>query len=157
MFDIPLAWLQLTRERARLLAAASGVAFAVLLVFMQLGIRDALYDSAVRLHRALTADIVLIHPQSSYLVMMKPFSHRRLYQASGFEGVESVSPLYATTALWKNPVNGGTRIVFILGFDPSDRVLSLPEVNRQRAKLRVPDVLLFDEDSRPEYGRLRRR
>ncbi|MBP1686905.1 MAG: DevC-like transporter permease protein [Deltaproteobacteria bacterium] len=152
MFDIPLAWLQLTRERARLLAAASGVAFAVLLVFMQLGIRDALYDSAVRLHRALTADIVLIHPQSSYLVMMKPFSHRRLYQASGFEGVESVSPLYATTALWKNPVNGGTRIVFILGFDPSDRVLSLPEVNRQRAKLRVPDVLLFDEDSRPEYG-----
>lgn len=152
MFDLPLAWLQLTRERARLLAAVAGVTFAVLLVFMQFGIRNALYDSAVRLHRALAADIVLIHPQSSYLVMMRPFSRRRLYQALSFDGVESVSPLYADTALWKNPVTGSTRAVFIIGFDPADTALNLPEVNRQRETIRAPDVLLFDEDSRPEYG-----
>src|SRR5512144_2016065 len=101
--DIPLAWLQLTREPARLLAAVAGVAFAVLLVFMQFGFSDALYASAVRFHAALRGDLFLINPQTSYLVLPRQFSRRRLYQVLGFEGVESVSPLYATLALWKSP------------------------------------------------------
>ena len=56
--DLPLAWLQLTREPARLAAAVAGVAFAVLLVFMQLGFSEALYASAVRFtHSSLTKTV----------------------------------------------------------------------------------------------------
>ena len=49
---IPVAWLQLKRERMRTLVAIAGVMVAVILIFMQLGFQDALFDSAVRLHRA---------------------------------------------------------------------------------------------------------
>jgi len=34
---IPLSWLQLTREKTRLAVALSGIAFADILMFMQLG------------------------------------------------------------------------------------------------------------------------
>ena len=52
----PLAWLQLTREKLRLLVAVAGVAFAVILIFMQLGFRKALFDSSARFHEALAGD-----------------------------------------------------------------------------------------------------
>ena len=150
--DIPLAWLQLTREWPRFLAALAGVTFAVVLVFMQLGFSDALYASSVRMHEALAGDLFLVHPQASYLALMKPFSRRRLYQTLAFPGVASVTPVYTIQTLWKNPVTAATRNIFIVGIDPTVTVLNLPEVNRQRDQIRRPDVVLFDEASRPEYG-----
>jgi putative ABC transport system permease protein len=150
--DIPLAWLQLTREPARLAAAVAGVAFAVLLVFMQFGFSDALYASAVRFHASLQGALFLVNPQTSYLVLTRQFSRRRLYQVLGFEGVESVSPVYATLALWKSPYDKSAHNIFIVGFDPSDSVLDLPGLEANRRLIRLPDMMLFDEFSRPEYG-----
>jgi putative ABC transport system permease protein len=150
--DIPLAWLQLTREPGRLLAAVAGVAFAVLLVFMQFGFSAALYVSAVRLHAALKGDLFLINPQTSYLVLTRQFSRRRLYQVLGFQGVESVSPVYAALVLWKSPYDGSARNIFLLGFDPTQNVLDLPGVGANLRLTRLPDMVLFDQASRPEYG-----
>ena len=50
---IPLAWLQLKREATRLGVALAGIAFADILMFMQLGFRDSLYLSNVRIHESL--------------------------------------------------------------------------------------------------------
>jgi len=147
-----LAWLQLRREKLRLAIALSGVAFAVILIFMQLGFQDALFNSSVAVHQRLQADVVLINPTSAYLASMKTFPRRRIYQALGFEGVESVSAIYTMLLPWKNPETGRTREIFIVGFDPADEVLALPEVNAGRPLFRRPDVVFFDEASRPEYG-----
>ena len=38
---VPYAWLQLKQDKLRLLAAVGGITFAVVLVFMQLGLRAA--------------------------------------------------------------------------------------------------------------------
>ena len=57
---IPLAWLQLSRDRLRLLVAVAGVSFAAILVSMQLGFRSAMYDSAVRYHERLRYDLVML-------------------------------------------------------------------------------------------------
>ena len=62
-----LAWLQLRQQRVRLLVAISGVAFAVILIFMQLGFQEALFQSAVTVHSRLRADIVLISPSACLL------------------------------------------------------------------------------------------
>jgi putative ABC transport system permease protein len=121
---VPLAWLQMSRERTRLLVAIAGIAFADILMFMQLGFREALFDSAVTLHQRLQGDIFLISPQSTALLAMKGFPSRRLYQALGFEGVRSISPIYLDFALWKNPQTRGTRRILVVGFNPSDRVLN---------------------------------
>ncbi len=152
MMAIPLAWLQLVREKNRLLVALAGITFAAILMFMQLGFRDALYASTVRLHTKLQADIVLISPQSESLVAMESFSQRRLYQTLGFEGVASVSPLYLDFAFWRNPQTRGTRSILVLGIDPEDRVLDLPGVGQNLDQIKLPDVVLFDQDSRAEFG-----
>lgn len=151
MFAIPLAWLQLKREKIRLLIALAGIGFAVILMFIQLGFQDALFDSAVRLHQNLKGDIFLVSPQSTSLIAMRSFSERRLFQAFGFPGVESVSQLYLDFALWKNPVNRRTRGILVIGFDPADPVFS-QELVPNVAPIQLPDVVLFDRKSRAEFG-----
>lgn len=152
IWKTPLSWLQLTREKTRLLVAVSGIGFANVLMFVQLGLRDALLDSAVRLHESLQGDIFLISPESVALISMEQFSERRLSQAMSFEGVESVSPLYVDFAQWQNPQTHKTRNIFVIGFNPEEQVFHLPEVQQNAEKLKLPDTILFDESSREEFG-----
>lgn len=152
MFDIPLAWLQLSREKIRLLVALAGIAFAVILMFMQLGFQAALYNSATRFHQSLQADLVLINASSKSLAFMKTFSWRRLYQTLGFDGVESISPVYVGFKEWKNPENGSLRIIYIYGFEPVNSVFKLSGVAENIDELRLNENILFDRASRREYG-----
>ena len=76
---IPLAWLQLIEQKGRLAVAIAGIAFADMLIFVQLGFQDALYDSAVEPHRNLRADLVIINPQLQTLFSVKSFQRDRLY------------------------------------------------------------------------------
>jgi putative ABC transport system permease protein len=150
---IPLAWLQLTREKIRLLVALAGISFACILMFMQLGFQDALFESAVIFHKALQGDIFLVSPQSNALIAMANFSERRLYQALNYEGVERVSPIYLSFALWKNPENRRTRSMFVIGFNPMDPVITLPELDEtDLTAIKKADILLFDRASRQEFG-----
>jgi putative ABC transport system permease protein len=151
IFAIPLAWLQLQRERMRLLIALAGIGFAVILMFIQLGFQDALFDSAVRMHQNLQGDIFLISPQSTSMIAMKAFSQRRLYQAYGYDGVESISGMYLDFAFWKNPTNQRTRGILVIGYDPSDAIFS-KELVPDLSPVQMPDVVLFDRKSRAEFG-----
>ena len=150
---IPLAWLQISREKLRMAVALLGVAFAVVLIFMQLGFRDALFDSAVRYHGAFDYDIALVSSKSSFIVRTQQFSRRRLYQVLGMSEVVDVKSVYAGQAIWRNPVaRKEGRTIFILGFDPSERVFRLPEVEAAQELLRMPDYVIYDRHSRPEFG-----
>ncbi|TFI51693.1 FtsX-like permease family protein [Mastigocladus laminosus UU774] len=149
---IPLAWLQLKRERTRLAVALAGIAFADILMFMQLGFRDSLYYSNVRFHSSLQGDIVLINPQSSALLSMKPFSQRRLYKALDLKAVQSVHPLYVDYTSWKNPITGIPRNLLVIGFNPESNVLKLEGLEENLDKIKIPDVVLYDKSSRQEYG-----
>jgi|SRR5579883_1454508 putative ABC transport system permease protein len=149
---IPLAWLQLKREKTRLAVALAGIAFADILMFMQLGFQDSLYFSNVRLHTSLRCDIVLINRQSSALLLMKSFSQRRLYKALDLPAVESVHPIYVDYASWKNPVTGTYRNILVLGIKPEFNPFDLPGVQDNLNKIKLSDVVLFDRSSRKEYG-----
>ncbi|MFN6571691.1 ABC transporter permease DevC [Dendronalium sp. ChiSLP03b] len=149
---IPLSWLQLTRERTRLAVALAGIAFADILMFMQLGFRDALYYSNVRLHTSLLGDIVLINSQSNAVLSMKSFSQRRLYKALELPTVQSVHPIYLDYTSWKNPITGRPRNLLVFGINPEINIFNLPGVEENLDKIKLPDVVLFDRSSRQEYG-----
>lgn len=148
----PIAWFQMTREKTRLAVAIAGITFADMLMFMQLGFKDALYDSSVRPHYALQGDLFLIHPQFETFFSVKTIQRERLYQAAGFVGVESVSALYVDKALWRNPTTRIDRPILMFGIDPANSALTLPQVNQQLEKLKVINNVLFDQAGRPEYG-----
>lgn len=149
---IPLAWLQLTRERARMLVAIAGIGFANVLMFLQIGFRTALFEGAVQFHKSLQGEIVLVSARYKTLVSFDRFSERRLYQALGYTGVKSVSPIYLDFVSWKNPVNQENWDIFAIGFNPEQSVMNLPEVQANQEKLKEPDTVLFDRGSRGEFG-----
>ncbi|MGF1481691.1 MAG: ABC transporter permease DevC [Cyanophyceae cyanobacterium] len=148
---IPLAWLQLIRQKGRFLVALSGIAFADILMLMQIGFDSALYESNTRLHQKLNADIVLISPHAWYLARMATFPRRRLYQAASLPGVEATAPLYAQIVEWENPQTNLLTGIFLFGFDPERPAFDLPGVNQNLDQIRRPDTLLFDRASRGEY------
>ena len=148
----PLGWLQLKHKPLRLVVALSGIAFAVLLIMMQLGFRSALFESAVRFHERFDYDIALFSPDSVFIVRPQAFSIRRLYQAMGYEAVESVTPVYIFPSVWKNPWNNQRRSINTIGFHPDDSLLELEGFDQARELLRSQDVVLFDSGSRPEFG-----
>lgn len=151
-YQIPLAWLQLTYNKSRFLVTLAGVTFAVILMFMQLGFQDALYEDAITIHKSLKADLILISPKSTALFGTSTFSSRRLYDTLKISGVATASPFYLGWGPWKNPQDLSSREIVILAFDPDKPVFNLPEVEQHLDIIRRRDVVLFDRLSRSEYG-----
>jgi putative ABC transport system permease protein len=150
---IPLAWLQLSHEKIRLLVAIAGISFADILMFMQLGFRDALFDSAITFHANVQGDVFLVSPQSTSLIAMKTFSARRLQQVRSLNNVEHITPIYLDFRFWKNPENKSTRGIMVIGFNPADsNLFTLPGVKENLNKMVLPDSYLFDTKSREQFG-----
>jgi putative ABC transport system permease protein len=141
----PLAWLQMSHQKARLLVATAGIAFADLLMFVQLGFQDALFDSQVRPYATLQGDLFLVDKLSDNLASVKSFSRDNLYQAAGIDGVASVSLLYIGQADWRNPDNQASRRIFVYGIDPNQPAFDFPEVNQHSDELKLLNRALFDK------------
>jgi putative ABC transport system permease protein len=149
----PLAWLQVKREKQRLAVALAGIAFADVLMFVQLGLNDTLYESAASIQNLLQGDLFLINPISETVVALSSFPKERVYQAAGFAEVESVNYVYMGSSQWQNPEQKERqRTVLTIGFDPAKPVFYLPEVNRQLNQIKSLDRVLFDKASRAEFG-----
>lgn len=149
---IPLAWLLLTRQPVRLAVALAGIAFAGILMFMQLGFRDGLFDASVTIHRLFDTDLVLISPRSSSSVSMAGFPSRRLVQAMADPDVEGITPVHWNLLLWRNPDTKATRSILTLGFEPADPLFTDPSLAPKAKLLQDRGRVLFDELSRPEFG-----
>jgi putative ABC transport system permease protein len=149
----PLGWLQLKHDRGRLMVALAGIAFADILMFMQLGFQNALYDSNTRVDQAMLADVIISSPKALNLQNLSTFSRRRLLQAMDIPGVQTASGLYINSLTWRNPQTRLSATVQVLGFDPDLPAFNLPAVNQQLDKIKLPDVVLFDRGARGKYAR----
>ncbi|MGL5944407.1 MAG: hypothetical protein ACRC2S_29350 [Waterburya sp.] len=72
----PVAWLQLSYQKVRLLVAILGVAFAIILIFTQLGLRAMLFDGVTLLPENLNGDLYLL---SSYAENIEDSSFPSIY------------------------------------------------------------------------------
>lgn len=147
----PLGWLQLNKEKTRLLVALCGVAFADILMLMQLGFENALYESGVQTHRSLNADIILSGSGITTFTNSESFSRRRLYQALDVPGVATADPLYRSILRWKHPITLEKNSALLLGFDPDRELFTRPEINAQLHKIRLTDRILFDQQMRGSF------
>ena len=121
-----MAWLLLSRQPLRLLVAIAGICFAGILMFMQLGFRDGLFDASVTVHKLFDADLVLMSPRSMSSISMSGFPRRRLVQTMAHKDVIGTTPVNWNFLLWRNPETLSTRAILALGFEPSDPLLLDP-------------------------------
>ena len=132
--------------------AIVGLAFPILLVFVQLGLHDAVLRTGEILYDVLEFDAALVSPH--YLSVRKPDRVRRphLVQALGISGVRDVTPLYIASLGWRNAETGARRDLLVVGYDPRRPPFRLAEVAMLTRGLERPDTVLFDRRARPEYG-----
>jgi len=149
---IPLAWLLLTRQPGRLLVALCGISFAGILMFLQLGFRDGLFDASVTLHKRFDADLVMVSPRTMSSIAMASFPRRRLVQAMADPQVLSTTPVHWNFLLWRNPQTRTTRSILALGFEPGDALFVDPGLAEKTQVLSQRGRVLFDSLSRPEFG-----
>jgi putative ABC transport system permease protein len=149
----PLAWKNLTHDWRRLAVALCGIAFAVLLMFMQAGFQNALFDSQAKLIDDLQGDIFLVSKAKFTLASEKRFPGERLQQARSCPGVAGAYPVYTelTTSVLRAIHQGKGNQGFPLrsiGFYLDDPIFKTDAVNRQLPRLRLQGTALIDRRSK---------
>lgn len=142
--DLPLAWLQLKRQPIRYLVAVTGIGFAALLMYMQIGFQSGLLSSATTFYEALDADLVLISPATLNSGNFQQFPQSLLFNALGVEGVKQTIPLYVANVNVQKLGGVKPTSLRLIGYEPDARVLKLPAVLEQRELLKTPNYVLFD-------------
>ena len=151
----PLAWRQLMKQKTRLMVALAGIAFADILMFVQMGLLDSLYDSATQPHRLMQTDLVLVNPQAKTLIDLPSFPRTRLYQVRGYEGVVSVSSLYADLGAWRNPETRLNRDILVFGIDPRQPSFTfLNHSDQQNSDQQDPNLRDTDRHTREGFQEL---
>ncbi|RUS96616.1 ABC transporter [Dulcicalothrix desertica PCC 7102] len=140
------------KEKTRLAVAVAGIAFADILIFVQMGFEASLYTSATKANEALDGDLIVVDKQFQSLSTTKSFTRDRLYQVLSYEGVQSVSYVYLAMGQWRNSQTGIDRAIMIWGIEPDGASFKLPELKQNASELRLLNSALFDLASRPEYG-----
>ncbi len=147
-----LGWLQLKHSKSRLIVAIAGIGFADLLMFAQLGIQAALFDSNTMLNRGMDADLIIRSAQYRDLNLADTLPRRRLYQIKDIPGVQSAEPLYVSRVVWKNPQTRRRTQLTLVGQNLDRPAFTFNELNQNLDKLKPVDAFLFDRLSRGQYA-----
>jgi putative ABC transport system permease protein len=150
-FDRPLAWAQLSHSKVRLCVAMGGIAFANVLIFMQLGFLSMFNEGAMSLPEALQGDLFILDAEAKSL-NDRGFPRTYLYQAGAIAGVQEIIPFYIRYANWAYDKDLFSNSARIIAYDLRHSVLNLPEVEAQKSKLSMPASFLFDRLSREELA-----
>jgi putative ABC transport system permease protein len=148
----PLAWAQLSHQKVRTGVAMGGIAFANVLIFMQLGFVNLFAGGAILLPKHLKGDLFITNSEAEMINPFSTFDLTRLYQAAAFDEIISAEPLYLKYGTWaydKETISYQTQV---FAYNPQSQIFDLPELNQQQAKLREPFTVLFDRLSRSELG-----
>jgi putative ABC transport system permease protein len=155
----PMAFYNVLQFPMRTTVSAAGIAFALLLVFMQLGFLGAVSNTATVLLNQLEFDLVVRSPDYLHLYEPRHFDQSWIAWCRGQADVMEVKPLWLDLVRWQNPQDKRVRAIALIGLRV-DQIPFLPETNpeantERRQKLNEllnSRQLLIDTASRGDFG-----
>ncbi|WP_108483167.1 FtsX-like permease family protein [Oceaniglobus ichthyenteri] len=144
---LPIGWLQLSHSKGRFVAAVSGVAFANLLVFMQLGIMGALNSSTIAPYGLFNADIILSSAAGNTLTDKDNVARVRMFQALGVPGVARATPMYLGNLPFTLP-DGTSVSMLTFGVDSTQPGFVAPGIGGDLNQLTLENTALLDLGTR---------
>ncbi len=144
---LPIGWLQLIHNKTRLSAAIAGVAFANILIFMQLGFLGALIESIKLPYDIMNADIIISASDTNTLSDGSTIPRQRMFEALSIPGVASATPFYLAKIEWKQP-DGSVRTLDLFGIDPSSKTFDSDDINSALSTISLSDRALIDRKTR---------
>jgi putative ABC transport system permease protein len=151
---MPLGAQQLKRQRTSTLLSLAGVTASLLVIFAQLGIERAVYDSAIRLHRTIAADLILV-PQgfkSLQLHAEVPVAMTDIVSAN--PSVAGTMPLWFGVMSMNHSGMPTARRIAWYAIDVERPAIDVPGLRENLYKLREARRILYDRESRPYFGNL---
>ena len=137
---------------ARAAVWTAGVAFALLLIFIQLGFRGAVADTATIVYSKLEFDVLLRSPEYLHLYETRTFPRLWMDLTQTHPDVASVKPFLIMLNRWQSPTDLRYRGIAMMGMERDKPVLDIPEINHQLNLLGNPDWVLIDRTSRKDFG-----
>ena len=147
---LPIGWLQLTHNRTRFAAAIAGVAFANVLVFVQLGIMNSMAVATLRPYEFFRADIIISAADANALADGGNVARQWMLQALADPDVTGGMGLFVGNVPWDR---GQTDIsLTTFGIDPFKPDFIAPEIATDMNLLQVKDAAILDRLARG-FGR----
>jgi putative ABC transport system permease protein len=144
---LPIGWLQLTHSRTRMAAALSGVAFANVLVFVQLGMMGALNGTVGMTYAPVRGDIIISSVDANTLTDGSPLSRRVMFQALSDPEVVAAAPFYLAKVDWTRD-DGSTATLDVYGLPAEAERFAGRDVSGSLGALALPDSALIDQRTR---------
>jgi putative ABC transport system permease protein len=139
-------------NRLRLLAAFSGMAVAVVIMFVELGLLLGVLDSQAMMADLIRGDLLVMSSSRTNLHKWNELDRIRLSQIASLSGVADAIPVYQSTAGLKSPDDDVIRRIVVIAF-PTTRVpLAIGDEEAISRQLATPQTILFDRRSRPIFG-----
>ena len=121
-----LAWSNTSDDWRRLAVRCTGITFAVVLMFMQTGFRNALFDSNVRVAENTDADIVIRTRTRFMLSSGQLMPLQKIIEARNVPGVASVHPIYFENVVSRlRKIGKPSRRIRVIAFDIQRPVFGL--------------------------------
>ncbi|MBI2736166.1 MAG: hypothetical protein HYX38_06390 [Rhodospirillales bacterium] len=151
---MPLGAQQLKRQRTSTLLSLGGVTASLLVIFAQLGIERAVYESSVRLHRMVSGDLIIVPYgfKSMQLHAEVPVAVTDIIATN--PSVSSYSPFWFGVMSLQHAGMPTSRRLAWYAVDPEKPAVDVPGLKENLHKLRETRRILFDRDSRPYFGDL---
>lgn len=143
---LPIGWLQLTHNPMRLAAALTGVAFANVLVFVQLGIMNSMGAATVRPYGFFAADVMISASDANALSDGGNVARQWLLQALADPDVAEGMGLFIGTLPWDRGDADISLTAF--GIDPAKPHFLAPAIAGDAALLEMQDAALLDRLAR---------
>ena len=150
-----ISWRMMTDNMGRFLLSALGVAFAVMIMFMQMGFYNGQNDSQANLGPILDADLIISSKWKEHLKSGEEITIKRLRQALALDEVSSVTPVYTNGSYWRNPQDSSRNRVLVIAVSLDNPGISTPEIKKYKDRLRLPGAVLYDRLSRKELGEVK--
>ncbi len=150
---VSLARKMLTHKKGRLIMSMMGIAFSVIIMFMEIGFFNGINDSQANLPPLLRADLVIMSDRRYSMLESATFRRIRIQQALAFDEVEEAIPFYEGTGIIVNKKDKRIRAIYMLAFPPDKTSpLLVPGLERYMDQLRIKGNVVFDRLSRDIYG-----
>lgn len=141
---LPIGYLQLTHNRGRFLAALAGVAFANVLVFVQLGLAGSMAESVAIPYRLFQPGLLIVSPaESETLSDAATLPRQRLFQALVHPDVTGGTPVYMGRSTWLSGQDASSSIQFI-GLSPDAGTFFHDALAAPLVSLSLSDTALVD-------------
>ncbi len=148
----PLALKNLIDRPSRTLVSATGVGFAIVLMFMQLGFLGAVGDTATNVYERTQCDLLIRSPEYFHVFDPRSLPEQLMPFVQSVAEVSEVRAIDLGITMWQNPSSGELRVVALMGIEPANPALDLVELSELATLLHRSDHILVDESSRVDFG-----